>query len=105
MPSANTLAQKPAGNFNPVSSLEHAAVTEEGTRVKVARAMVTNHQCLDELSNRMEGTSESLPPHPALFVTNASVTTGVWHSLRETSFPASWKTYKSATSWLTWSLR
>src|SRR5580658_9123783 len=65
MPSANTVAQKPAGNFNPLSSFEHAVLldflgglswfcahTEEATSANVASAMTTNKRCLFELSNR-----------------------------------------------------
>jgi len=67
MPSANTVAQKPAGNVNPLSSFEHAVLldflggstwfcahTGEATADNVANAMMTNKRGLFELNNRIE---------------------------------------------------
>src|SRR5271157_1256303 len=86
MPSANTVAQKPAGNVNPLSSFEHAVLldflgglswfcahTGEATADNVASAMMTNKRGLYELNNRIEpsrdgivtrrGHSSSRPDH------------------------------------------
>ncbi len=65
MPSANTVAQKPAGNVNPLSLFEHAVLLEllgglswfcahigQAAANNVANAL-TNKQGLYELNNRM----------------------------------------------------
>jgi len=67
MPSANTVAQKPAGNFNPLSSFEHAepaeflavldwfcAAIEEITTDTVASEPMMINRALVELTNRIE---------------------------------------------------
>src|SRR5580693_412553 len=66
MPSANIVAQKPAGSVNPLSSFEHlfCAHTGEAMEDNVESAMMTNKQGLYRLNNRIELSRDGLVTEP-----------------------------------------